>query len=118
MSGDVVLVRATSRVSEILYSISHGTGRKMSRSDCKPLADTFDFAALRQRIIIPTGVEDSSLRTDGPFAYRDLDECPALLADRAFPVVTNFRSSCTCGHHAISGPAAFPACQASSISLA
>lgn len=86
MSGDVVLVRATSRVSEILYSISHGTGRKMSRSDCKPLADTFDFAALRQRIIIPTGVEDSSLRTDGPFAYRDLDECLALLAGYVEPV--------------------------------
>lgn len=86
MSGDVVLVRATSRVDEVLYSISHGTGRKMSRSDCKPLADTFDFAALRQRIIIPTGVEDSSLRTDGPFAYRDLDECLALLTGYVEPV--------------------------------
>jgi hypothetical protein len=29
MSGDVVLVRATVRVGEILYSISHGTGRTM-----------------------------------------------------------------------------------------
>lgn len=86
MSGDVVLVRATDRVADILYSISHGTGRKMSRSDCKPLADTFDFATLRKRVLIPTGVDDSSLRTDGPFAYRDLDECLALIQDYVEPV--------------------------------
>ncbi|MFN9719156.1 MAG: RtcB family protein [Planctomycetota bacterium] len=79
MSGDVVLVRATHRVSEILNSISHGTGRRMSRSECKPYADTFDFESLRHRILIPTGVENASLRTDGPFAYRDLDECLALI---------------------------------------
>jgi RNA-splicing ligase RtcB len=79
MSGDVLLVRATERVSEILGSISHGTGRTMSRSDCKPLADRFDFADLRRKVLIPTGVENASLRTDGPYAYRDLDECMALL---------------------------------------
>jgi RNA-splicing ligase RtcB len=86
MSGDVVLVRATDRVAEILNSISHGTGRKMSRSDCKQLAADFDFAAMRQRIMIPSGVEDSSLRTDGPFAYRDLDECLSLIEDYVEPV--------------------------------
>lgn len=86
MSGDAVLVRATDRVGEILNSISHGTGRKMSRGDCKPLADDFDFAAMRERIMIPTGVNDSSLRTDGPFAYRDLDECLALIDDYVEPV--------------------------------
>ncbi len=86
MSGDVVLVRATARVADILNSISHGTGRKMSRSDCKPLADSFDFTAMRQRIMIPTGVNDSSLRTDGPFAYRDLDECLSLINDFVEPV--------------------------------
>ena len=79
MSGDVVLVRASERVADILFSISHGTGRKMSRAACKPLAESFDFAAMRQRVLIPTGVDDSSLRTDGPFAYRDLDECLALI---------------------------------------
>lgn len=85
MLGDVVLVRATDRVADILNSISHGTGRKMSRADCKPLADKFDFAAMRERIMIPTGVSDSSLRTDGPFAYRDLDECLALIDDYVEP---------------------------------
>ncbi len=86
MSGDVVLVRATNRVAKILNSISHGTGRTMSRGDCKPLADSFDFTGLRKRIMIPTGVNDCSLRTDGPFAYRDLDECMALIDDYVEPV--------------------------------
>ena len=86
MSGDVLLVRATGAVDAILNSISHGTGRKMSRADCKPLADEFDFAALRRRVLIPYDVENSSLRTDGPFAYRDLDECLSLIEDYVQPV--------------------------------
>jgi hypothetical protein len=52
----------------------------MSRSDCKPLADGFDFEALRRAVMIPSGVADASLRTEGPYAYRDLDECLALWA--------------------------------------
>lgn len=79
MSGDIVLGRATDKISEILRSMSHGTGRRMARSECKPLADTFDFEALRKRVLIPTGIADSSLRTEGPFAYRDLDECLSLI---------------------------------------
>ena len=79
MSGDVVLVRATEGVGDVLNSMSHGTGRKMSRGDCKPLADVFDFDALRRQVLIPTGVADSSLRTEGPYAYRDLDECLMLI---------------------------------------
>lgn len=97
MSGDVVLIRATDRVAEILNSISHGTGRRMSRSDCKPLADNFDFAAMRKSIMIPTGVHDSSLRTDGPFAYRDLDECMALIEQYVEPV-TRFGVIAYMGH--------------------
>ena len=97
MSGDVVLVRATDRVVDILSSISHGTGRKMSRSDCKPLANEFDFAAMRRRIMIPTGVNDSSLRTDGPFAYRDLDECMSLI-DGDVEQVTRFSVIGYMGH--------------------
>jgi hypothetical protein len=47
----------------------------MSRADCKPLGDTFDFIGLRRSIMIPTSISDASLRTECPFAYRDLDEC-------------------------------------------
>jgi RNA-splicing ligase RtcB len=81
MSGDVVLVRAKQKVTEILNSISHGTGRTMSRRDCKPVADTYDFSSLRKSVLIASGIEDASLRMDGPFAYRNLDECMALIQD-------------------------------------
>jgi len=79
MSGDIALIKATPRVSEALFSLSHGTGRAMSRSECKPLAESYDYAALRQKVMIPTGIQDASLRTEGPYAYRDLDACLALL---------------------------------------
>jgi RNA-splicing ligase RtcB len=79
LSGDVVTVRATPEVEGILCSMSHGTGRKMSRSDCKPLADAFDFTALRKSVLLPSGVQDASLKTEGPYAYRDVDECLELI---------------------------------------
>jgi RNA-splicing ligase RtcB len=81
MSGDVVLVRGKQRVREILVSMSHGTGRTMSRSECKPLAEAYDFTGLRRSMMIATGVEDASLRTEGPFAYRNLDDCLVLIQD-------------------------------------
>jgi len=89
MSGDVVLVRGKQRVREILVSMSHGTGRTMSRSECKPLADAYDFTGLRRSMMIASGVEDVSLRTEGPFAYRDLDDCLALIQDYV-EVLTRF----------------------------
>ena len=79
MAGDVALVRSTARVSESLHALSHGTGRAISRAECKPLAEAYDFTALRRRVLVPIGVQDTSLRTDGPFAYRDLDICLELL---------------------------------------
>jgi RNA-splicing ligase RtcB len=79
MAGDVVLIKAKEKVNEVLSSMSHGTGRAMSRSDCKPLADADDFDLLRKSVLIPCGVDDSSLRTDGPSAYRDLDRCLGLI---------------------------------------
>ncbi len=47
ISADALLIRATPRIEEILLSMSHGTGRAISRGDAKPLADKFDFGALR-----------------------------------------------------------------------
>jgi len=81
MSGDVVLIQANEKINEILNSMSHGTGRTMSRSNSKSVADSYDYASLRNSILIPEGIEDSSLRTDGPFAYRDLDECLDLIRE-------------------------------------
>jgi len=80
VGGGVALVRTTDRVGEILNSLSHGTGRECSRADCKPKAADFDFPSLRDQVIIPSIVADSSLRTEGPYAYRNLDVVLALLA--------------------------------------
>lgn len=97
MSGDAVLVKAKATVAQILNSMSHGTGRAMSRGDSKTLAETYDFATMRKSILIPLGVEDASLRTDGPFAYRDLDECLALIGDYV-DVVSRFAVIGYMGH--------------------
>jgi len=86
MSGDVLLVKATERVNAILNSISHGTGRTMSRADSKLLAASFDFNIMRERILLPKGINNESLRTDGPFAYRDLDECMDLIEEYVEPI--------------------------------
>ncbi len=97
MSGDVALVKATERVDEILNSLSHGTGRTMSRAECKPLADRYDFEALRQNVMLPTSLQDAALRTEGPYAYRDLDECLALIEDYV-EVVARYRVVGYMGH--------------------
>jgi hypothetical protein len=67
------------------------------RAECKPLADSFDFASLRRRLLIPEGVADASLRTEGPYAYRDLDEC-LLLLDGCLEEVERFRVVGYMGH--------------------
>ena len=81
MSGDVALVRATENVSKVLNSLNHGTGRIMPRSEAKQYALQYEFDSLRQRVLMPSGLDDSSLRTEGPYAYRDLDDCLAVLTD-------------------------------------
>jgi len=97
MVGDVALVRGTPKVNDALCSLSHGTGRAMSRSNCKPLAETYDFKGMRDQILIPERVQDASLRTDGPFAYRNLDDCLALL-DGYTEVVERFSVIAYMGH--------------------
>ncbi len=79
MTGDAILVRATSRITEILCSMSHGTGRTMSRSDAKAIARDFDFDKLRETILLPSFLKNESLNTEGPFAYRNLDDCLSLI---------------------------------------
>ena len=79
MTGDAVLVKASERIREVLCSMSHGTGRTMSRSNAKIAASAFDFDALRRDILLPSSLTDSSLTTEGPFAYRELDDCLSLV---------------------------------------
>jgi RNA-splicing ligase RtcB len=97
LDGDVALLRATGQVNEVLNSLSHGTGRAMSRSEAKPLARIYDFAALRERVLIPSIVSNASLRTDGPFAYRDLEPTLNLITPYV-EEVRRFRVAGYIGH--------------------
>lgn len=77
--GDAAIVRATDRIGEILNSLSHGTGRTVPRGEAKELARKYSFEAIRKKVLLPSGMDMASLRTEGPFAYRDLDSCLTLL---------------------------------------
>jgi len=79
MAGDAILIEATHRIDELLCSMSHGTGRTMSRGDAKAAAVTFDFARMRGAVLMPSFLKNASLSTEGPFAYRDIDECLSLI---------------------------------------
>jgi RNA-splicing ligase RtcB len=79
MFGDVSLVSATDRIAEILFSMSHGTGRTISRSDAKDAARQYDLSELQRKVMMPTFLNAASLITEGPFAYRELDDCLALI---------------------------------------
>ena len=61
--------------------LSHGTGRSAARGAAKEFSSVgFDFAGLRTRVLLPEGLADNSLRTEGPFAYHDLNPCLELLS--------------------------------------
>lgn len=81
MDGDMVMVKATDKISNCLNSLSHGTGRKYSRSDAKTYAEQYDYKALRKRIYVPDSISDASIKTEAPFCYRSIDDCMNLLGD-------------------------------------
>ena len=79
--GDVVLVSATDKVQQTLYSLNHGTGRIMSRSEAKTHTEDFDYEELRKSLYIPDMIKNASIKTEVPFCYRDLDDCLTLISD-------------------------------------
>ncbi len=81
LDGDVVLVKATDNVKDTFNSLNHGTGRVMSRSDAKELAESYDYDKLRERIYIPEMIQNASIKTEAPFCYRKLDDCLELIKD-------------------------------------
>jgi len=52
---------------------------------------------MRERVMVASGIENSSLRTDGPYVYRDLDECLALM-NGYVEEVSRFRVVAYMGH--------------------
>jgi hypothetical protein len=81
IGGDAVLVQASDKIGQTLDSLSHGTGRLGPRGEIKPLGEAYDFSALRKKVLIPPKITDSSLKTEGPFAYRALDSSLDLLKE-------------------------------------
>jgi tRNA-splicing ligase RtcB len=79
INGDAVLVKAKEKITAALCSMSHGTGRIMSRSDAKNIAEKYDYKKLRQEIYIPDGISNESIKTEAPFCYRSLDDCLKLI---------------------------------------
>lgn len=78
---DMVVVRATKQVKDLMNCLPHGTGRTMSRSDAKVASATFDFDGLRRAVYIPGRIADASLRTEAPICYRRLDDGIARISD-------------------------------------
>jgi len=81
IGGDAVLVEAGEKIGQTLNSLSHGTGRTRARGESKAIGESYDLQALRQEVLIPDQIKDSSLKTEGPYAYRDLESCLELLKD-------------------------------------
>jgi len=79
MDGDMVLVSGTEMMSFALNGMSHGTGRIKSRGESSEDAQSFDFDSLRQRVYIPDGITDMSIRKENPDCYRDLGSCLGLI---------------------------------------
>ena len=81
LGGQVILLKAGAGVASTLNSLAHGTGRNVARGQARLHANGFDFAALRDQVYIPEYIENSSLRTEIPGSYRDLEDVLALLGD-------------------------------------
>lgn len=97
MTGDILLVKATQRICETLFSMSHGTGRVMSRSAAKNVITPDDISKIKERIMLPSKFNVESLKTEGPQAYRDLDECFTLISDYV-TIIDRYRVIAYMGH--------------------
>jgi hypothetical protein len=75
----ITLGKARPEVARLKHSMSHGTGRQRSRGEAK--AVEFDQAALRERIIIPDGLENASWRLEAPLHYRSSQEVLAVVGE-------------------------------------
>lgn len=75
-SGKAIIVRAKD-MSELMWSINHGTGRKIPRREARQIV--FDSEEIRKRVFIPHFISDDSLRTENPACYRTIEEItPAI----------------------------------------
>lgn len=78
MDGEAILIRGKPAIKQLEYSINHGTGRLISRSESKK--NSFDFSEIRSRVYIPHFITNDDLESEHPSCYRTLEEIiPAIL---------------------------------------
>lgn len=81
MDTDMVIVEGGSGIEMVNNTVAHGTGRYKSRGEAKEDAYKYDFEALRRRIHIPDAISNSSILTENPSCYKDLDSALARISD-------------------------------------
>lgn len=80
LCGEVALVKAKDKISETLFSISHGTGRLIGREETDKIKN-IDINVLREKVYIPSMIPNKNLKMDIPDCYKDLDSCLQLIDD-------------------------------------
>jgi len=78
LCGEVALVKATSKVSKTLFSLSHGTGRLIGRDETDKIKN-IDYKFLREKLYIPPMIPNENLKMETPDCYRDLNSCLELI---------------------------------------
>jgi hypothetical protein len=78
LCGEVALVKATDKISETLFSLSHGTGRLIDRDETDKVKN-INYSVLREKLYIPSMIPNEKLKMDTPDCYRDLDSCLELI---------------------------------------
>lgn len=88
MNGDMVLVEGRGNTSDIHYTVPHGTGRHISRSDLKAQLNARDtdslFKTLRREIYIPPNITNQQIQDEMPQGYRNLEECLERIEELVF----------------------------------
>lgn len=79
MGEDALIIKAKEKIKDLEYSICHGTGRKISRSDAKEIE--FDSGKIRDKICIPSTICDRYFKTEAPHCYNTLEETLPPLKD-------------------------------------
>ncbi len=79
MAGEALVVKPKPAISDLEWSICHGTGRVISRKDAKQVS--FDSTDIRQKIIIPQYISDDFILTERPECYRRLKDIEPQIKD-------------------------------------
>ena len=91
---EAVVIKGKETLSEINFSMCHGTGRKIPRSEAK--LRYFNSDSLREKISIPSFLYDSQFHTEFPQCFRSLEEVMPRI-DKYVSVVARLKArSYTC----------------------